>query len=130
MFNNYFSCLREFAVSTALCRQIDNDRSWRHARDHFPKQLTLAPVEILILRLRVSSCVLRVLRFDGQLEESAAQALNLLLGGRPQIVRGDHGSEPARRGDRLKSSDASADDENARGRNGSRRSRKHGKNLR
>jgi len=44
------------------------------------------------------------------------QALNLLLGGRPQIVRGDHGSEPARRGDRLKSSDASADDENARGR--------------
>jgi len=47
--------------------------------DHLPQQLTLAPVEILILRLRVSSCVLRVLRSMGSSDESAAQALNLLL---------------------------------------------------
>ena len=71
-------------------------------RDHLAQQLALAPVEILILGFRVAAGVLRVLGFDRQFDKTPAEALDLLLGGRPQIVRGDNGSEPARRGDRLK----------------------------
>ena len=116
VFDDFLAGLGEFAVSTALGGQIDNHRTRRHPRNHFTRhqhgrflarnhggrdhdvafgdhlaqQFALTPVEILILRFRVAARVLRVLGLDRELDETPAEALNLLFGGRPQIVRGNN----------------------------------------
>ncbi len=69
--------------------------------DDLAQQLALALVERFVLGPGVAAGVLGVLGLDGQLDEPAAQALDLLLGGRPHVVgRGDR-AQPPRRGDRL-----------------------------
>jgi hypothetical protein len=57
---------------------------------------------------------LRVGHLDGEFDEAAAHAEHLFLGGRPQIVRGNHRAQPARGGDGLQSGHARADDEDTR----------------
>ena len=69
--------------------------------DDLAQQLALALVERIVLRAGVTAGVLGVLGLDGQLDEPAAQALDLFLGGRAQVVRRGDGAQPARRRDRL-----------------------------
>ena len=56
---------------------------------------------------------------DGDADEFRAQAFDLFLDGGADVVAADDGAQAARGGDGLQSGDARADDQNARGRNGS-----------
>jgi hypothetical protein len=60
-------------------------------------------------------------------EEFGAQALHLLLGGRPHIGRGDDGAKPARGRDRLQAGNTDAHDEHLRGGHGAGRRHHHRK---
>ena len=82
--------------------------------DDPPEQLALAVVERFILGAAVAAGVLGVLGLDGQLDEPAAQALDLLLGGGPHVVGRGDGAQPPRRGDRLEPGHAGADDQHPR----------------
>ena len=52
--------------------------------DHAGQQLALAGVESFVLRGAVAARILRILGFDGEFDEAAAQALHLLFGRRTQ----------------------------------------------
>src|SRR5580692_11401154 len=112
-----FSGACEFAVAAALGREVDDDRTGRHAfhhvggdehgrlfsgddrggddhvafRDHAGQQFALAGVEIFVLRGAVATGILRVLGFDGKFDEAAAQALHLLFGGGTHVIRRSYG---------------------------------------
>src|SRR6516162_11411051 len=107
--HNLLAHLGEFAVSTALRRQVDNDRARSHTLDLLPRyqhrrllaryhrrgynnvalgdhpaeQFTLALIERLVLRLGIAAGILRVGCFDGELHETSAEALHLLFHYRP-----------------------------------------------
>ncbi len=97
--------------------------------DNFAEKLALLAVKIFALRARVAAFVLRVLGFDGEFDETSAQALHLFLYRGAQIVGGNHRAQAARRGDGLQSSDADADDQHARRRDGARSGGEHGENF-
>ena len=82
--------------------------------DDLAQQLALALVERVVLCAGVAAGVLGVFGLDGQLDEAPAQALDLFLRGRAQVVRRGDGAQPARGGDRLQAGDAGADHEDAR----------------
>ena len=132
------SGLRQFAVAAAFGRQIDDDRSGRHALDHrLADQLgrrasrdqrggdddillgDVARGQRRLLGLVLGRHLLGVaarglgllelLVLDG--DELAAQALDLLLGRRPHVVGRDHRAKPLGRGDGLQARDARAHDE-------------------
>src|SRR5579864_1858601 len=111
-----FSHAGEFAVATALGSEINNHRTGSHAFDHVGgdehrrflagnnrgrdhdialgddagQQFALACIESFVLRGTVAAGILRVLRFDGEFDESSAQALHLLFGGGTHVIgRGD-----------------------------------------
>ena len=65
-----------------------------------------------------------------QLNEAAAQALHLFLGGGPQIISRGDCAQPARGGNRLQSGHARPNDEHACRRDGSRCRGQHGENPR
>ena len=93
------------------------------AGDDLQHHLALPPVERFVLRLGVAALVLGVRRLERQLDELRAEALDLLLDRRADVVGLDLGAEPPRGGDRLQAGDAGADDEDARG--GDRAGRGH-----
>ena len=135
---------------------IHDDRARRHARNHFlgyqnrrffagnhggshddvafgdyfAKKFALLFVELFTLRRGVAARVLRVFRFNGDFDESPAEALHLLLDRGAQIVRGDNRSESSSCSDGLQTGNAATDDEHSRWRDRSRRGGKHRKNLR
>jgi hypothetical protein len=67
---------------------------------------------------------------DVELEEAGAEALDLLLHGRPHVEGGDDRAEPPRRRDRLQPGDAGAEDEDRARRDRPGRGRQHGHELR
>ena len=90
-----------------------------------PEQLALAIVKRFILGTRVAARVLGILGLEGQLDEARPEALDLFLGGRPQVVRRGDGAEPPRRGDRLEPGHARPDHQHPRRRDRARRRRQH-----
>src|SRR5580658_3287335 len=97
------------AVAAAFSGEIDDHRTERHAFDHlfghqhgrffprnyrrrdyyitflhrFSQQLALTAIEVFILRARIAASVLRIFRFNGEFDETAAEALYLLFRRRP-----------------------------------------------
>ena len=63
--------------------------------DGLHHHLALPAVERFVLRLRVPACVLRVAGFDRHLDEPGAEALNLFLDRRPDVVRLDARAQPS-----------------------------------
>src|SRR6202161_3301274 len=139
----HFTRLSEFAVSAALGSQINDYGARRHARHHFSsnehrrllarnhgsgdhhitfryhasEKFPLAAVKVFSLRAGISAGILRIRCFDRKLEESRAQAMDLLFGSWPHVVCRRNSSEPARGGDGLKSRNSRADYENSSRRN-------------
>ena len=74
-------------------RRRDDDVA---GRDDLQHHLALALVERFVLRLCVSALVLGVGRFERQLDELRAEALDLFLDSGPYVVRLDLGAEPSR----------------------------------
>ena len=135
-----FAGPRQFAVAPAFGGEVHDHRTWRHALHHiggdeqwrflagnhrrgddhvafdhdFSEQFALAIVEILILRLGISSRVLRIGGFDGQFDKAAAQALHLFLGSGTQIICRSHRSQSASGRDGLQAGDARSQSPNTR----------------
>ena len=94
------------------------------AGDDFQHHLALAPVERLVLRLRVAALVFGVGGLERQSRRTARRALcTCSFTAGPHVVGLDLRAEPPRRRDRLQPRDAGADDEDARG--GDRAGRRH-----
>jgi hypothetical protein len=134
-----FAGLRDLAVAAPLGGEIDNDRAGRHGFDHvfgdedrrfFPgndgggdhdvaflhdaaEEFALLAVKVFTLRGGIATGVLSVGSFDGELDETATQALDLLLGGGAHVIGGGDGAEAAGGGNGLESGDAAADHEDA-----------------
>src|ERR1700683_5502436 len=142
--DHHFTRLGEFAVSAALGSQINYHGARRHARHHFPgdehwrllarnhgggdhhitfryhasEKFALAAVKVFSLRPGIPAGILRIRCFDRKLDESRAQAMDLLFGSRPHIICRRYSSKPARSRDGLKSRHSRADYENSSWRNG------------
>ena len=86
--------------------------------DHARELLALACVEVLAHRLGVAAAVLGVRGVEIELDETRAEALDLLGDGGPDIVGLHDRAQPSRRRDRLQAGDAGADHEHARGGDG------------
>src|ERR1700677_2828587 len=151
--DHHFTGLSEFAVSAALGSQINYHGARRHARHHFAgdqhgrllagnhgsgdhditfryhasEKFPLAAVKVFSLRAGISAGILRIRCFDRKLDESRAQAMDLLFGSWPHVVCRRNSSEPARGGDALKSRNSRADYENSSWGNRAGRSRQHAK---
>ena len=146
--------LRQRAVAATLRGKIDDDRTGRHAVDHLLRDenrrlfswyqrggddhvapgddpqhhFPLAPVERLVLRLRIAPLVLGIASVERHLHETRAQALHLLLDGRPYVVRFHFRAQPTGSGDRLQAGNAGANDEDfggGEGAGGRHQHRKH-----
>ena len=72
----------------------------------------------------------RLLRPHAEVEERRAEALDLLLHGRPDVECRDDGAEPARGRDRLQPGDAGADDQRAHRRDRAGGGHQHGEEAR
>ncbi len=83
------------------------------------EELHLGLDELLAHHLRVAALALAAL-LEGDLEEGAAQALDLLLGGGTRVEGAHLGAQGARGGDGGEASDARADDEHLGGRRDAR----------
>src|ERR1700736_4278167 len=99
-------------------------------RDDFAEQLALLAVKLLALRGGVAASVLRVLGFDGQLDEARAQALDLFLYGGAQIVCGNYGAKTTRGGDGLQPCDSAAQNQYPRRSDGTGSGGHHRENFR
>ncbi len=142
---------RALAVAAALHRHVDDDRTRPHRFDHGPRDEARSRTagnqrggdddilrrDMLCDQFRLLCLILRRHRFGisgggfGLLEfvvldrdELCAERRNLFLRDGTNVRRRHHGSEPARRRDRLKTSNACPHDKNFRRRNCAR-SRHH-----
>src|SRR6267378_1290851 len=142
-----FSRHAELAVASLLPGEVDDHRTRAHgphrfrAHEHWRRlprhkrggddhvrlqravvdQLLLAPNVLLAQLPGVAARVLGVFEVDVELDERRPQALHLFLDDGPGVERLDYGTDAPRCGDRLESSNSSADDEHTRGTYRSRR---------
>src|SRR5947199_9313942 len=96
-------------------------------RYNLSQEFALALVKCLVLRPRVPARIFGILSLDGKLAEASAEALHLLFRRRTQHVRRSDRATPPGRSNRLQTSDARSNHENASGRNRSGSRRHHRK---
>ena len=99
-------------------------------REPLAELRALLLVELIGLRLRIATGVLRVARVEVERDEARAEALHLLGDHRTRVVGFDDRAEPARRGDRLETRHARADHEHARGLDRARGGHEHREDAR